>query len=97
MPPRGRCVSVTVTRFGVAVRHDLAGDLGRQRLGEDRPIAEPPQVELEALGFDAPLVGLVLDHDASTGRAARSPGTPSQLVGGERTLGDVGGAGNTST
>ena len=56
-------------RLGVC--HDLAGDLGGQRLGEHRTIAKSPQVQLQALRFDAPLIGRVFDDDIARGRAAR--------------------------
>ena len=54
MPPRGRWVRRTSTDVARRGGHDLAGDLGGQRLGEHRPVAEPPQVELQALRLDAP-------------------------------------------
>ena len=83
MPPRGRCVKVTVTALRLRGGHDLAGDLGRQRLGEHGPVPERPQVELQRLALHAVPPGHVLDHDVGQVRLAGDRAHGRQLVGGE--------------
>ena len=77
-------------RRGLGGVEDLAGDLGGQRLGEHRAVAESPQIELEALALDAPLARHVDDlHRRDVGLAGDRTHR-RQLLGRESDLRDVG-------